>query len=311
MNQGTERLKADGPGVARAAELLRAGRLVAFPTETVYGLGADATNGKAVAAVYEAKGRPTFNPLIVHVSSIEKARKIGDIPKAGEAFLDGGWPEGLTVVVPLRAGASIASLVTAGLPSVGLRVPALAIAKELLHAVGRPVAAPSANPSGLISPTTADHVLRGLDGRIAAVLDGGATTAGLESTIIGFSGDAPVVLREGAFEVPDSMPRQTAAKQTNEVQAPGQMTSHYAPKGTVRTNVVAPRPGEWHLGFGDVQGNVSLSPNGDLAEAAARLFACLHEADARGAMRIAVAPIPDTGLGRAINDRLARAAAPR
>lgn len=303
----TDLLRPDKDGIARAARLLGDGALVAFPTETVYGLGADARNGVAVAKVYAVKGRPSFNPLIVHVTSREMAERYGKIPSEAEPFLKGGWPAGLTIVVPLRENSGLASLVTAGLSSVALRVPAAPTARALLRAFGGPVAAPSANPSGRVSPTTATHVLNGLGGRIAAVLDGGATSAGLESTILGFPG--PVVLREGAFAVPDDMVRQTGGDDAPT--APGQLTSHYAPAGSVRLNAGTKLAGEWHIGFGEIEGDVSLSETGDLAEAAARLFALLHEADARGEVALAVAAIPDSGLGRAINDRLRRAAAPR
>ncbi len=308
MAETTEILTADKPGVMRAAALLRAGQLVAFPTETVYGLGADARNGKAVARVFEAKGRPSFNPLIVHVASPELAAEIGILPAAAAPFLGDGWPLGLTLVVPARQPLRIASLVMAGQPTVALRVPALSVARELLEQFGGPIAAPSANPSGRISPTTAAHVLSGLDGRISAVLDGGQTPAGLESTIIGFRGEEPVVLREGAFAVSDGLARH--APKTG-VSAPGQLASHYAPRGRLRMNAVTAEDGEWHIGFGEVAGDVSLSPAGDLREAAAALFARLHEADEKRITRIAVAPVPNEGLGRAINDRLRRAAAPR
>ena len=308
MSEKTERLSAGPEGIARAAKLLRQGRLVAFPTETVYGLGGDARRGETVAAIYEAKGRPSFNPLIVHVPSLEAARKIGVFPSEASPFLEGGWPEGLTLVVPLREGSGVSELVTAGLSTVAIRVPVAPVARALLTAFGGPVAAPSANPSGRISPTSADHVLVGLEGRIAAVLDGGATAAGLESTIVGFEDGAPVVLREGVFQVPEGMARKTGGKG---ISAPGQLASHYAPEGAVRLNAREAEPGEWHIGFGDVAGDVSLSEKGDLREAAARLFALLHEADAKGVARMAVAPIPEEGLGRAINDRLRRAAAPR
>ena len=295
----------------RAAELLRLGQLVAFPTETVYGLGADATNGEAVAAIYEAKGRPSFNPLIVHVASAADAERIGIVPDAAQVFLENGWPEGLTLVMPLRGDAGLSPLVTAGEASVAVRVPSSSIARRLIEAFGGPIAAPSANPSGRISPTSADHVLLGLNGRIAGVLDGGATTTGLESTILGFDGDAPVVLREGVYQVPGDLARKTTID-PSAVKTPGQMASHYAPLGRVRLNADAARVGEWFIGFGDCDDcAVNLSPTGDLKEAAARLFAVLHEADALGQTKIAVAPIPDEGLGRAINDRLRRAAAPR
>ena len=311
MGKATEILLPDDAGIARGADLLRAGELVAFPTETVYGLGGDARNGVAVAGIYEAKGRPSFNPLIVHVASLKAAREIGVFPGEAEQFLGGGWPDGLSLVVPLRSGAGLSPLVTAGLDTVALRVPTSPLARALLGAFGGPVAAPSANPSGRISPTSAAHVLSGLEGRVAAVLDGGTTEAGLESTIIGFGASGPVVLREGVYPVPDAMARATSGDTDEAVQAPGQLRSHYAPLGRVRLDAETAEPGEWHLGFGAVPGDVSLSAAGNLAEAAAALFARLHEADARGVARIAVAPIPDKGLGRAINDRLRRAAAPR
>ncbi len=312
MVEPTKTLSATSEGIAEAAALLRRGRLVAFPTETVYGLGADATNGEAVAAIYEAKGRPSFNPLIVHVKNLDAARLIGDMPDAAQRFLRGGWPDGLSLVVPLRADTGVSPLVTAGQSTVALRVPSAPIARQLLEAFDGPVAAPSANPSGRVSPTSAAHVLTGLDGKIPAVLDGGETSAGLESTIIGFESGASVVLREGVYQVPEDMPRKTVADEIDKIaQAPGQLASHYAPTGQVRLAAETAQSGEWHLGFGKVAGDRSLSPSGDLREAAAALFAALHEADAQGVKRIAVAPIPNTGLGRAINDRLGRAAAPR
>jgi L-threonylcarbamoyladenylate synthase len=307
----TERLTPEREGIARAAALLQAGELVAFPTETVYGLGADARNDTAVAKVFEAKGRPSFNPLIVHVASLADAERVGDIPEAARPFLQDGWPEGLTLVVPLLADAGISLLTTAGQMTVALRVPASPVARALLTAFGGPVAAPSANPSGRISPTTAAHVIGGLDGRIAAVLDGGETPGGVESTILGFDGNTTIVYREGLYQVPDTLPRKIAMDAgATANSAPGMMASHYAPQGTLRMNVTAPAHGEWYIGFGPCDGcDANLSPMGDLREAAANLFALLHEADDRDA--IAVAPIPDTGLGRAINDRLRRAAAPR
>ena len=305
----TERLTADETGLARAAALLKAGELVAFPTETVYGLGADATDDVAVAKVFEAKGRPSFNPLIAHVPTLKAAERIGCIPEAARVFLQNGWPAGLTLVVPLRPEAGISRLATAGQDTIALRVPHAALACDLLERVGRPIAAPSANPSGRISPTRAAHVLSGLDGRIAAVIDGGETEAGLESTILGFDEAGPVVLREGAVAVPETLRRQTDLSEGAAPNAPGMLTSHYAPKGRVRMNVTDPQSDEWLIGFGRGKCDANLSAQGDLREAAANLFALLHEADDKP--RIAVAPVPDTGLGRAINDRLRRAAAPR
>ncbi|MEM1101217.1 MAG: L-threonylcarbamoyladenylate synthase [Pseudomonadota bacterium] len=304
-DSGTRRLH----DVAPAAALLRAGELVAFPTETVYGLGADALNPAAVARIFEAKGRPRFNPLIVHVPSLAAARLLADLPDWAEALAAAFWPGALTLLVPHRG--SVPDLVTAGMATVGLRVPAHPLALALLEATG-PLAAPSANPSGRVSPTRADHVLSGLDGRIAAVLDGGPTEVGLESTIIG--GPEPTLLRPGgipaeAIEAALGVPLLAHAPPANAPTAPGQLASHYAPSGAVRLDALTALAGEVHLGFGPVSGDVSLSETGDLREAAARLFALLRELDT-GAP-IAVAPIPETGLGVAINDRLRRAAAPR
>ena len=299
----TERLGTDETGIARAARLLAAGELVAFPTETVYGLGADATNDLAVAKVFEAKGRPSFNPLIAHVPTLAAAERIGHLPDAARALVADGWPAGLTLVVPLREKSGLSRLVTSGQPSVALRVPASSVAQALLAAFGGPVAAPSANPSGRISPTTADHVLKGLDGA--------PTPAGLESTILAFEATGPVVLREGVYPVAEDLPRATdLAPDATAARAPGMLGSHYAPKGRLRMNVTSAAPGEWYIGFGPCERcDANLSPPGDLREAAANLFALLHDADDKP--EIAIAPVPDTGLGRAINDRLRRAAAPR
>jgi L-threonylcarbamoyladenylate synthase len=306
----TKRLSADAEGIAEAAAILRAGGLVAFPTETVYGLGADARNGEAVARIFEAKGRPSFNPLIVHVDGIEMANRIGVVEGAARALVEKAWPGALTIVVPLREGAGLSALVTAGQQSVGLRMPHSDVALSLIREACIPLAGPSANPSGRVSPTTADHVIAGLEGRIDAVIDGGATPVGVESTIVGFLGDQPTLLREGAFalDLPD-MRVETHFK--TQPLAPGQLDSHYAPLASVRLNATEAHPGEFLLGFGDVAGDLTLSAEGSLTEAAANLYAMLHEVDARGVRRLAVAPIPDQGLGRAINDRLARAAAPR
>ena len=305
------RLAPDAKGLDTAAEMLRAGGLVAFPTETVYGLGADASDGRAVARIFEAKGRPAFNPLIVHVPDLAMAQRIGVLPAAAEALVNPVWPLSLTVVVPLQEGADISPLVTAGNSTVALRVPGHPLALKLLTAVERPIAAPSANPSGRISATTADHVLSGLGDRIDAVLDGGPTQVGLESTILGFDTGAPVVLREGGYLVAGARRDTRCEPGEAPVVAPGQLSSHYAPRARVRLDVLEAEPGEFHLGFGPVQGDLSLSAKGDLTEAAANLFSHLHRADAMGVDALAVAPVPDKGLGRAINDRLRRAAAPR
>jgi L-threonylcarbamoyladenylate synthase len=311
----TELLEPDNAGIARAATLLADGALVAFPTETVYGLGADARNNLAVARIFEAKGRPRFNPLIVHVASTEIARKYVIWSDQAEALARAFWPGPLTLVLPLRADAGLSELVTAGLPSLAIRVPAHPLAHRLLAAFGGPVAAPSANPSGRISPTTAAHVIAGLSGRITAVLDGGPCPVGLESTIIGLTDDAPVLLRHGGLPVEDiatllgAEPVRNTSPAT--LTAPGQMESHYAPAARLRLNAVSPTPDEAMLGFGAMECDLNLSPRGDLTEAAANLFPHLHSLDARQVAGIAVATIPEQGLGRAINDRLRRAAAPR
>lgn len=311
----TRRLSADPAGIAEAAALLRDGRLVAFPTETVYGLGADAGNGHAVAGIYIAKGRPSFNPLIVHLPDAEAARHFAEVPAPAREIMAAFWPGPLTLVLPLRDCAPLSPLVTAGLPTVALRAPAHPLARALLDQVGRPLAAPSANPSGRVSPTTADHVLAGLSGRIDAVLDGGPCPVGLESTILALGGPQPRLLRAGGLPVEalEEALGTPIALDTDpaRIAAPGQLASHYAPKGSLRLNATAPQPGEAMLGFGPIPGDLTLSASGDLREAAANLFGCLHALDALGAERIAVATIPDRGLGRAINDRLRRAAAPR
>ncbi len=314
MPNATETLQADAQGFARAAAIWRAGGLVAFPTETVYGLGADAANDRAVAAIFEAKERPRFNPLIVHVDSAERARDFVDWSDAAEIVASAFWPGPLTLVLPLRQGARVSPLVTADLPTLAVRVPAHPVARALLAEFGGPVAAPSANPSGRISPTEAAHVLAGLDGRIAAVVDGGACPVGVESTILGLAGD-PVLLRPGGVpvEVLEAALGTPVAQrgEADALTAPGQMRSHYAPGARVRLNATERQAGEAMLGFGAVAGDLSLSETGDLVEAAANLFHHLHALDATGAAGIAVAPIPERGLGRAINDRLRRAAAPR
>lgn len=312
-------LTPDADGIARAADALRAGRAVGMPTETVYGLAADARNGAAVAAIYAAKGRPSFNPLIVHVATLAQAREIAAFPPEAEALAHAFWPGPLTLVLRLRPGAGIAGLVTAGLDTVGLRLPAHPVARALIAAFGGPVAAPSANESGRISPTTAAHVLDpegGLDGKLAAVLDGGPCAVGLESTIIGWRDGQAALLRPGGIpaEAVEAVLGHPLARATTITapDSPGQLPSHYAPRAALRLNASAESAaaqGETWLGFG-APGPLSLSPSGDLAEAAAALFDRLRAADRLG-RPIAVAPIPDHGLGRAINDRLRRAAAPR
>ena len=312
----TRTLAADDAGIADAARLLAAGDLVAFPTETVYGLGGDARSDAAVAGIYAAKGRPSFNPLIVHLPDLAAVEAIAVIgPKARKLAL-AFWPGPLTLVLPLRAEAGISPLVTAGLATVAVRVPAHPLAQRLLRAFGGPVAAPSANPSGRVSPTEAGHVLDGLSGRIAAVLDGGACQVGLESSIV-LADPKPVLLRPGgvpveALEAALGQPVGLGSSEAKPV-APGQLASHYAPLAALRLNAKVALEGEILVGFGPVKGDLSLSETGDSVEAASRLFALLREADrlAGPAGRIAFAPVPETGLGRAINDRLRRAAAPR
>jgi L-threonylcarbamoyladenylate synthase len=307
-------LAPDPAGLARAAATLAQGGLVAFPTETVYGLGANAGDDRAVAAIFAAKGRPHFNPLILHVADVAAARALGRFDDRAERLAAAFWPGPLTLVLPLRDGAGVSPLATAGLPTVALRVPAHPVARALISAFGGPVAAPSANPSGRVSPTTAAHVAAGLGARIDAVVDGGPCPVGLESTILGLDGPA-VLLREGGIaaerlaEVLGEWPALAAAGARPV--APGALASHYAPRGVMRLNAVGAAPGEVMLGFGPVACDLNLSPAGDLTEAAANLYACLHRLDAMGAERIAVSPVPEAGLGRAINDRLRRAAAPR
>lgn len=310
----TRLLSADAQGIRAAAKLLQDGELVAFPTETVYGLGGDATNGAATAAIYTAKGRPSFNPLIVHVASPQAAAHLIQLPATGRRLAEAFWPGPLTMVAPLRAGAGIADNVTAGLPTLAVRVPANPLARELLEICGRPVAAPSANPSGRISPTTAWHVMEGLSGRIAAVLDGGACDVGLESTIIGFREGEPVLLRPGGFAAEDLEAIAGHLRDDDDatINAPGKLASHYAPSSSLRLNARAREGEELMLGFGNIAGDLNLSPSGDLEEAAANLFAYLRTLDSRAAGRpLAAAPVPFHGLGVAINDRLRRAAAPR
>ena len=313
-NVHTQTYNADAGGIARIGALLRAGGLAAFPTETVYGLGANALDDTAVARIYAAKGRPSFNPLIVHVPDLATAEHYVQFNDAAYRLASAFWPGALTLVLPLRTDAGVSKLVTAGLPTLAVRVPDHPIGHAVLAAAGVPVAAPSANPSGRVSPTTAAHVLAGLAGRIDAVLDGGPCAVGLESTIVACDG-APRLLRAGGIPAEAlaaclGAPLALAADPATP-QAPGQLASHYAPHGTVRLNVTDPAPDEVLLGFGSVKAPLNLSPSGDLVEAAAGLFDCLHRLDDMGAAKIAVSPIPDTGLGAAINDRLRRAAADR
>lgn len=312
----TERLTADDAGIARAAELLLAGGTVALPTETVYGLGADATRSNAVAAIFAAKNRPSFNPLIVHVPAREEAEALALFDDRARQLARAFWPGPLTLVLPRKAASGLSELVTAGLPSVALRVPSHPVATALLRRAGRPLAAPSANPSGRLSPTDAAHVIDGLDGRIDAVLDAGPTQRGVESTILGVFADGLHLLRPGGVPVEqiEAIAGPVQHSTGGQITAPGQLASHYAPGASLRLNATQPQEGELWLGFGPdaAAADLNLSPSGDLVEAAANLFAALHRLDARAAGgAIAVAPIPESGLGCAINDRLRRAAAPR
>jgi len=303
--------------LTHAAELLRGGALVAFPTETVYGLGGDATNDLAVAAIFAAKGRPSFNPLIVHVASLAQAESIAFFDARAQRIAATFWPGPLTLVLPRRPEGGISLLATAGLSSVALRWPAHPVAASLIAAAGRPIAAPSANRSGQISPTNAQHVADSLGERVPLILDGGPCAVGVESSVLDLSGEAPVLLRPGGVTREELEihlgPVLLALDSPDAPKSPGQLLSHYAPRLPVRLNALSAEHGEALLAFGPGSPNATanLSPSGDLREAAAHLFALLHQLDQPGYTGIAVMPIPDEGLGLAINDRLTRAAAPR
>jgi L-threonylcarbamoyladenylate synthase len=320
-------LPAGEAAVAAAARVLGEGGLVAFPTETVYGLGADATNAGAVARLYEAKGRPAFNPLIAHVGDLDAARRIGRFDAAALLLAEAFWPGPLTLVLPKSADCAVADLATAGLDTVAIRIPEHRIARDILRAFGRPVVAPSANLSGHVSPTLAAHVLGDLDGRIDLIVDGGAVAVGVESTIVGIF-DAPVLLRPGGLPRADIervlghtlvQPPADADGDSGQPLAPGMLASHYAPRTKVRLNADRIEPGEALLAFGlgaisgidEAAAVMNLSERGDLDEAAANLFGYLRALDTRAARAIAVMPIPEDGLGEAINDRLRRAAVGR
>ncbi len=340
-------IAADADGIAAATAALLAGGIVAVPTETVYGLAARAGDGTAVARIYAAKGRPAFNPLIVHVAGPAQATELVEVSPLATRLMAAFWPGPLTLVLPLRPGAAVASLVTAGLPTLALRCPAHPVMQALIAAVG-PLAAPSANASGRISPTRAAHVAASLP-ELPLILNGGPSAAGLESTIVEVIGDGWRLLRPGAVPAeaitaavgsqspppaggrsdlrsePGEGPRVATGEPLSRlgvaefdlppegggVVAPGMLASHYAPRQPVRLEAATAGADEFHIGFGAIRGDISLSPTGDLAEAAARLFDCLHLAEASGRAGIAVAPVPERGLGAAINDRLRRAAAPR
>ncbi len=322
----TRILPAGTAAAADAARVLAAGGLVAFPTETVYGLGADATNGRAVARLYEAKGRPAFNPLIAHVNDVAAARALARFNPDAERLAAALWPGPLTLVLPKAAGCPVAELATAGLDSIAVRMPRHAVARAILTAFGKPVVAPSANRSGHVSPTTAAHVAADLNGRIDLIIDGGAAPVGIESTIVACLGE-PALLRPGGLPraaIERVLGKTLAGTQASPADdaaplAPGMLASHYAPRTRIRLDAEAIEPGEALLAFGAVlpggaarsKKTLNLSARGDLIEAAANLFSHLRALDAEGARAIAVMPVPREGLGEAINDRLARAAAER
>lgn len=305
--------KSDAAGIARAAQILRDGGLVAVPTETVYGLAARADSASAVAGIYRAKGRPDFNPLIVHVPDLAAAKRLAEFDERAHALARALWPGPLTLVLPLREGAALAPAVTAGLPTVALRCPAHPVMRAVLAETGLPLAAPSANRSGAVSPTRAEHVAASLGAKVDLILDGGACAAGLESTIVALRGDGRwQLLRPGPVEqarIAALLGTPADAVTSAAIEAPGQLASHYAPGKPVRLEAAQARPDEFHLGFGLVAGDWNLSSAGDLAEAAANLYEGLHRAAAADRPRVAVAPVPDDGMGVAINDRLRRAAA--
>ena len=292
-------------GLQAAAAAIRAGGIVAVPTETVYGLAADARDGDAVARIYAAKGRPSFNPLIVHVPNLAAAERLAEFHEHARGLAEAFWPGPLTLVLPRRADAGIAGVVNAGLDTIAIRVPAHRAMQALLQAVGVPLAAPSANASNAISPTRAEHVAASLGERVDVILDDGRTPAGVESTIVAgirILRPGPITAEQlAAFGV-------TTGTDDGPIVAPGQLASHYAPAKPVRLNVTEPAAHEWLIGFGPVAGDDSLSASGDPVEAAANLFDALHRADASDRAAIVVAPIPEAGLGAAINDRLRRAA---
>lgn len=303
----------DNRGLEYAAQVIAQGGTVAVPTETVYGLAARADQDAAVAGIYRAKGRPDFNPLIVHVPDVTAAQAYGVFDDRALALAGAFWPGALTMVLPRRSNAGLAAAVSAGLPTVALRCPAHPVMQALLKTCGLPLAAPSANRSGGVSPTSAVHVAASLGDRVDVILDGGETERGIESTIVGLREDGTwALLRPGPIteaEIAAVLGAGSTTVRSTQIEAPGQLASHYAPGKPVRLNAETAREGEFLVGFGAVSGQVSLSASGDLAEAAARLYACLHlGADAPETL-IAVAPVPNEGIGAAINDRLRRAAA--
>ena len=310
---GPQIVPADAQGIARAAALIVSGQPVALPTETVYGLAARADSPEAVAAIYSAKGRPGFNPLIVHVANLAQAETIARFDDRARALAAKFWPGALTLVLPLRPEARIAPAVTAGLPTIALRCPAHPVMRGVLEASGLPLAAPSANRSGRVSPTSAEHVAASLAGRIELVLDGGECATGLESTIVALREDGTwQQLRPGPVTheaLSEALGAENETHGERGIEAPGQLASHYAPGKPVRLGTSSAASDEFLIGFGALSGDYNLSPAGDLAEAATRLYAALHQAAAAPQPRIAVVALPEAGLGAALNDRLRRAAA--
>lgn len=310
VNKGRGIIAADAAGIAEAIRQLAAGGIVALPTETVYGLAADASNPDAVAAIYRLKGRPAINPLIVHVSGVEMARLYADFPPIAEKLAEVFWPGPLTMVLPVRA-VTLAPQVTAGLATVALRMPAHPVMQQVIAGLGRGLAAPSANVSGRLSPTQAAHVAQSFEERAPLVLDGGPTESGIESTIVAVGADKVRLLRLGGVTAEDlarHLGYQPELVENGEVSAPGMLLRHYAPRVPLRLNAEAAHEGEAYIGFGPLKGEFTLSDSGSLEEAAHNLFAVLHEAESSGVSGIAMAPIPNTGIGRSINDRLTRAA---
>ncbi len=311
---------ANDRAIRHAAELLRRGQLVAFPTETVYGLGADATNDRAVAAIFDAKTRPRFNPLIIHVAQKKTANEIGQLDQTSYSLIEQFWPGALTIVVPRQPTCPVSRLASAGLDTIAIRMPSHPVAAQLIQTVGRPLAAPSANRAGTLSPTAAAHVSHSLGNQIDLILDGGTCPQGIESTVVQVKGDTCYLLRSGAVSRSEiervTGPVITAAADQSAPSSPGQLESHYAPDHPLRLDATMVEPDEVLLAFGDpVPGTpraiLNLSPGRDLTEAAAHLFAHLHKLDKISCRAIAVMAIPQDGLGEAINDRLLRAAAPR
>ena len=300
--------------LSKASELIKSGGTLAFPTETVYGLGADATNKLAVAKIFQAKGRPSFNPLIIHCFSIEQIQTFAMWSSEAQTVADKFWPGPLTMVLPLLPNNQISSLALAGLQTVAVRMPDHSVAQSILQLANTPIAAPSANPSGAVSATKAEHVISRLNGKIEGIISGYSSKIGLESTIISFLPE-PSILRFGAIdetEISELLGLDLKKKREDEkISAPGQLSSHYAPKGSIRLNSKVFKKNEVSLGFGEILCDLNLSREANLAEAAANLFDYLHRLDEMGAEKIAVSPIPEEGIGIAINDRLRRAAAPK